>query len=160
MKVVLAEKPSVARDIASVLGASTKRDGYYEGNDYAVTYAFGHLVTIAEPEEMLSRQQRAASIRVPPGVGAIGGFEHVIRRPETADRGCQGHLRGQRPRLLVIFCPWRALPQSQARSMPLARYWSRVPRPEGHADAQDRISFSFGNAKWDLPALPESAPYI
>jgi DNA topoisomerase III len=52
MKVVLAEKPSVARDIAAVLGATNKRDGYYEGNDYAVTYAFGHLVTIAEPEEM------------------------------------------------------------------------------------------------------------
>ena len=52
MKVVLAEKPSVARDIASVVGANTKKDGYFEGNDYAVTYAFGHLVTIAEPEEM------------------------------------------------------------------------------------------------------------
>jgi len=52
MKVVLAEKPSVARDIASVVGAGTKRNGYYEGNDYAVTYAYGHLVTIAEPEDM------------------------------------------------------------------------------------------------------------
>ncbi len=52
MKVVLAEKPSVARDIAAVLGATTKRDGYFEGNDYAVTYAFGHLVTLAEPETM------------------------------------------------------------------------------------------------------------
>ncbi|MBX9724221.1 MAG: DNA topoisomerase III, partial [Candidatus Obscuribacterales bacterium] len=52
MKVVLAEKPSVARDIASVLGANTKKDGYFEGNDYAVTYAFGHLVTIGEPETM------------------------------------------------------------------------------------------------------------
>lgn len=62
--------------------------------------------------------------------------------------------------ILVIFCPWRALHQSQARSMPLARCWSRVPRPEGHADAKDRISFSFGNAKCYLPALPESAPYI
>lgn len=52
MKVVLAEKPSVARDIAAAIGANTKRDGYFEGNDYAVTYAFGHLVTIAEPQEM------------------------------------------------------------------------------------------------------------
>lgn len=54
MKVVLAEKPSVARDIASVLGATQKRDGYFEGNDWAVTYAFGHLVQIAEPETMNS----------------------------------------------------------------------------------------------------------
>lgn len=52
MKVVIAEKPSVARDIANVLGANVKKDGYFEGNGYAVTYAFGHLVTIAEPEDM------------------------------------------------------------------------------------------------------------
>jgi DNA topoisomerase-3 len=52
MKVVLAEKPSVARDIAAVLGANQKKDGYFEGNGYQVTYAFGHLVAIAEPEEM------------------------------------------------------------------------------------------------------------
>ena len=45
-------KASVARDIAAVVGASTKRDGYFEGNGYAVTYAFGHLITLAEPEEM------------------------------------------------------------------------------------------------------------
>lgn len=52
MKVIIAEKPSVARDLANVVGASTKKDGYFEGNGYAVTYAFGHLVSIAEPEEM------------------------------------------------------------------------------------------------------------
>jgi DNA topoisomerase-3 len=52
MKVVLAEKPSVAKDIAAVVGANTRKDGYYEGNDYVVTYAFGHLVSLAEPEEM------------------------------------------------------------------------------------------------------------
>ena len=52
MIVVLAEKPSVARDIAAVLGANQKKNGYFEGNGYQVTYAFGHLVTIAEPEEM------------------------------------------------------------------------------------------------------------
>ena len=49
MKVCIAEKPSVAREIASVLGATTKRDGYYEGNGYAVTYTFGHLCTLYEP---------------------------------------------------------------------------------------------------------------
>jgi DNA topoisomerase-3 len=52
MIVVLAEKPSVARDIAAVLGANQKKTGYFEGNGYQVTYAFGHLVTIAEPEDM------------------------------------------------------------------------------------------------------------
>ncbi len=52
MIVVLAEKPSVARDIAAVLGATQKTDGYFQGNGYQVTYAFGHLITIAQPEEM------------------------------------------------------------------------------------------------------------
>ena len=51
MKVCIAEKPSVAREIAFVLGASTKRDGYYEGNGYAVTYTFGHLCTLKEPND-------------------------------------------------------------------------------------------------------------
>ena len=51
MKVCIAEKPSVAREIASVLGANSKRDGYYEGNGYAVTYTFGHLCTLQEPND-------------------------------------------------------------------------------------------------------------
>jgi DNA topoisomerase-3 len=51
VKVCIAEKPSVAREIASVLGANTKRDGYYEGNGYAVTYTFGHLCTLKEPND-------------------------------------------------------------------------------------------------------------
>ena len=51
MKVCIAEKPSVAREIANVLGANTKRDGYFEGNGYAVTYTFGHLCTLYEPND-------------------------------------------------------------------------------------------------------------
>ena len=51
MKVCIAEKPSVAREIAKILGANTKRDGYYEGNGYAVTYTFGHLCTLLEPKD-------------------------------------------------------------------------------------------------------------
>ena len=51
MKVCIAEKPSVAREIANILGANTKRDGYFEGNGYAVTYTFGHLCTLLEPKD-------------------------------------------------------------------------------------------------------------
>lgn len=50
MIAVLAEKPSVARELATLLGATDKRDGYSEGNGYAVTWAFGHLVSLALPE--------------------------------------------------------------------------------------------------------------
>jgi DNA topoisomerase-3 len=51
MRVVLAEKPSVAREIAAVLGATSRQDGYLEGAGYQVTWALGHLVTLQEPED-------------------------------------------------------------------------------------------------------------
>ena len=49
MIVCIAEKPSVARDIARIIGANTSRDGYMEGNGYQVTWTFGHLCTLKEP---------------------------------------------------------------------------------------------------------------
>lgn len=49
-KVVLCEKPSVGRDIARVLNCSKKGNGFLEGNEYIVTWALGHLVTLADPE--------------------------------------------------------------------------------------------------------------
>lgn len=51
MIVCIAEKPSVARDIANVLGATTSHEGYIEGNGYQVTWTFGHLCTLKEPHE-------------------------------------------------------------------------------------------------------------
>lgn len=51
MKVCIAEKPSVAKDIADVLGATQRHDGYYEGNGYRVTWTFGHLCTLKEPHD-------------------------------------------------------------------------------------------------------------
>jgi DNA topoisomerase-3 len=49
---VLAEKPSVARDIARVLGATKQGQGYLHGNGYVVTWAIGHLVALAQPHEI------------------------------------------------------------------------------------------------------------
>ena len=51
MKVCIAEKPSVAKDIAEVLGAKQRKDGYYEGNGYCVTWTFGHFCTLKEPHD-------------------------------------------------------------------------------------------------------------
>ncbi|MGV3630574.1 MAG: DNA topoisomerase 3 [Bacteroidota bacterium] len=51
MKVCIAEKPSVARDIAKVIGANQAKDGYMEGNGYQVTWTFGHLCTLKEPHD-------------------------------------------------------------------------------------------------------------
>lgn len=53
MKLCIAEKPSVAAEIAKVIGASQRRDGFYEGNGYCVTWTFGHLCTLKEPHDYL-----------------------------------------------------------------------------------------------------------
>lgn len=51
MKVCIAEKPSVAKDIAEVIGARQRKDGYWEGNGYQVTWTFGHFCTLKEPHD-------------------------------------------------------------------------------------------------------------
>ncbi|MGY4384215.1 DNA topoisomerase-3 [Pedobacter sp. UYP24] len=51
MKIVIAEKPSVARELAKVFGATTKKDGYIEGKGYSFTWAFGHLLQLVPPQD-------------------------------------------------------------------------------------------------------------
>ena len=58
MIVCIAEKPSVARDIANVLGARDAKQGYIEGNGYQVTWTFGHLCELKEPDEYNARWKR------------------------------------------------------------------------------------------------------
>lgn len=72
MKVCIAEKPSVAREIADVLGAKTKKNGYIEGNGYQVTWTYGHLCTLKEPHEYFPEWKRwALSVlpMIPPRFG-------------------------------------------------------------------------------------------
>ena len=65
MIVCIAEKPSVARDIAKVLGANTSHDGYMEGNGYQVTWTFGHLCTLKEPHDYTDQWKAWALSRLP-----------------------------------------------------------------------------------------------
>ena len=65
MKVCIAEKPSVAREIAEVLGATKKMDGYIEGNGYQVTWTFGHLCTLKEPHDYTPEWKRWALSYLP-----------------------------------------------------------------------------------------------
>ena len=58
MIVCIAEKPSVARDIARIIGATQSKDGYMEGNGYQVTWTFGHLCTLKEPHDYDSAWKR------------------------------------------------------------------------------------------------------
>lgn len=84
MIVCIAEKPSVARDIAKILGVTEARSGYIEGNGYAVTWTYGHLCTLKEPEDYQSNWQgwRLASLPMIPerfGIKLIHE-EHIERQ--------------------------------------------------------------------------------
>ena len=90
MKVCIAEKPSVARSIAAVLGAHESHDGYMEGNGYRVTWTFGHLCELKEPAEYATKWRRWSLVHLPIVPDRFGiklkrdrGVEHqfdVIRR--------------------------------------------------------------------------------
>ena len=72
MKVCIAEKPSVARDIPRILGATNQKDGYLEGNGYQVTWTFGHLCELKEPNDYSENWKRwslAALPMIPPRFG-------------------------------------------------------------------------------------------
>lgn len=72
MKVCITEKPSVARDIARILSANDRRDGFFEGNGYAVTWTFGHLCTLKEPAdytELWKRWSLGSLPMIPPRFG-------------------------------------------------------------------------------------------
>ena len=65
MKVCVTEKPSVARDIARLLGANDRHDGYYEGNGYQVTWTFGHLCCLKEPNDYTDLWKRWSLASLP-----------------------------------------------------------------------------------------------
>lgn len=72
MKLCITEKPSVGRDIARILGANTRRDGYFEGEEYCVTWTFGHLCTLKEPADytdVWKRWSLGALPMIPPKFG-------------------------------------------------------------------------------------------
>ena len=64
-KLIVAEKPSVAKDIARVLGAATRGDGYIYNDDYVITWALGHLVSLCEPGEVDERWQKWNMAQLP-----------------------------------------------------------------------------------------------
>lgn len=63
---IIAEKPSVARDIARIVGANKQENGFFSGNDYLVTWAFGHLITLAMPEEYGFEKYNADELPITP----------------------------------------------------------------------------------------------
>ena len=74
-KLCTTEKPSVAADIARVLNVNIKKNGYYIGNGYIVTWALGHLVTLAEPEAYGDQYKDRNDISFTPLVGYLLYFD-------------------------------------------------------------------------------------
>ena len=72
---IIAEKPSVARDIARIVGATSKQDGYMEGNGYLVTWAMGHLIALAMPEAYGFSVYKAEDLPIRPNP-----FQLVVRQ--------------------------------------------------------------------------------
>ena len=72
MKVCVAEKPSVAKEIADIVGAKSRHDGYFEGNGYQVTWTYGHLCTLKEPHEYTD-QWKQWTLRSLKSVGCCAG---------------------------------------------------------------------------------------
>lgn len=72
---IIAEKPSVARDIARIVGANSKQDGYLEGGGYLVTWAMGHLITLAMPETYGFSVYKAEDLPIRPNP-----FQLVVRQ--------------------------------------------------------------------------------
>lgn len=80
MKVIIAEKPSVAREIAKVFGAVTKKDGYIEGKGFTFTWAFGHLLQLASPQEFGYYGWRLSNLPMIPAK-----FRLSVRKTKTKD---------------------------------------------------------------------------
>jgi DNA topoisomerase-3 len=85
-KLVICEKPSVARDIAAYLGARTKSEGFLSNDDYAITWAFGHLLELKEPEDY-KKEWKAWKIETLPIVP-----QEFLLRPRS-DKGIKEQLR-------------------------------------------------------------------
>jgi DNA topoisomerase-3 len=130
MKVILTEKPSVARDIARCLNIRNKRDGYFEGNGYRITWAFGHLVELKEPDDYHKEWKRWSLETLPIipekfGLKARGDasakkqlntIKHLFKEADeiicATDAGREGEL------IFRYILSW-----SQCLSKPFKRLW-------------------------------------
>ena len=151
MIVCIAEKPSVARDIAEVLGAHNKKDGFIEGNGYQVTWTFGHLCTLKEPHEYTPQWKSwslASLPMIPPrfGIKLINdaGIEKQFKIIESlmqkADMIINCGDAGQEGELIQ-----RWVMQKAGAKCPVKRLWisslTEEAIKEGFANLKDQSEF-------------------
>ena len=129
MIVCIAEKPSVAQEIAMVLGARQRKDGYFEGNGYQVTWTFGHLCTLKEPNDYAQewKQWRIETLpMIPPrfGIKLISnkGVEHQFQTIEKLFKAADSIVNcgdaGQEGELIQ-----RWVMQKAGAKCPVSRLW-------------------------------------
>jgi DNA topoisomerase-3 len=133
---VLAEKPSVARDIAKVLGANTRGDGYLHGNGYVVTWAIGHLASLAQPHEMRLEWKtwRRESLPMLPATWPLVVYEKTKDQFEVVRKILSS------PRVSRIICAtdagregeliFRYIYEAAECSKPIGRLWISSLTPE------------------------------
>lgn len=146
MRVVLAEKPSVARELASFLGAEARRDGYFEGRGYQVSWALGHLVTLKEPQDYdpaLKRWSLASLPIVPESFGlkiidekgARKQFEVIRRLFRAADEIIAATDAGREGELIFRYI----LELTGCAGKPSRRLWLSSLTREAIRDAFGRL---------------------
>ena len=133
---VLAEKPSVARDIAKVLGASARGEGYMHGNGYVVTWAIGHLASLAQPHEMRPEWKawRRESLPMLPSSWPLVVYEKTKDQFEVFSKILSS------PRVGRIICAtdsgregeliFRYIYEAAGCSKPIGRLWISSLTPE------------------------------
>ncbi|MDE3167422.1 MAG: RecQ family ATP-dependent DNA helicase, partial [Acidobacteriota bacterium] len=133
---VLAEKPSVARDIARVLGAAKKAEGYLHGNGYVVTWALGHLAALAQPHEIRPEWKawRRESLPILPGKWPLVVYEKTKEQFETVKKILTS------PRVSAVICAtdagregeliFRYIYEAVGCSKPVNRLWISSLTPD------------------------------
>ena len=138
MIVCIAEKPSVAKDIARIIGATTARDGYMEGNGYQVTWTFGHLCELKEPDDytpMWKHWSLSALPMIPPrfGIKLINDegikkqFSIIEKLMQAADSIINCGDAGQEGELIQRW----VMQKAQAKC-PVKRLWISSMTDEAH----------------------------
>ena len=81
-QLIIAEKPSVARDIGKVLKCNGRRDGFIEGDDHIITWAVGHLITLSEPEDYDEKFKKWDYVTLPilPDTISIKPYEKTVKQ--------------------------------------------------------------------------------
>ena len=151
MIVCIAEKPSVAKEIAEVLGARSRHDGYFEGNGYQVTWTFGHLCTLKEPHDYTPMWQRwnlSSLPMIPPrfGIKLIDDrgiekqFSIIERIMQSADMIVNCGDAGQEGELIQRW----VMQKAQAKC-PVKRLWvsslTEEAIREGFANLKDQSEY-------------------